>query len=372
MKTVRLYAYLRNNLGDDLMVKILLERYKNLRFYYGEDGNIRNRSLLVLPNFLDKEHIYERYGRWNHLVSILSFGSLPNAVFHHRFQKILKECIGSVYIGGSLFNSHQGESPEQRIAREKSQVSRTPYFVVGCNFNPKESRSYIDAFREFFASVAGVSFRDRASYELFQELPNAQYASDVVFNLDIRRYQGAEKNNTVLISVVDCEQKQYQVSYTEVYETAIVKICEAAILRGLTPVLMSFCKFEGDETAITRILDRTPGGIREQIRVYHYEDNIDEALSLYSRAQCVVATRFHAMILAMLFELPFFVVSYNDKVRHVLQDFQMDCYCDMDTVKDLDGENVFKRMQRFSKIDQARADSSRQFQQFEAFVNQLY
>ncbi len=370
MITIRLHAYLQNNLGDDLMVKILLERYPHCRFFF-DRNNIINPTLMTYPNFMHREKIYEKYGRINHLLNIITHNKMPHLLFTHVFGKIKSSCRCSVYIGGSLFFSFPNETPYQRIDRERKLVDPAPLFVIGCNFNPKESDEYIKCFSDFFFSLGGVSFRDQASYNVFKHLSNTQYASDVVWNLDVSKYQQHPKENTVLISVINCDSRRIDKIHALEYEKYISNICRSAVDQGITPKLMSFCKAEGDEIAIQRIWNNLPTSTRDKTHIYYYNGNIDEALDIFSRSSCVVATRFHAMILAMRFQIPFYAISYSEKTRQVMQDMEMHNYCDLESLdSDLAGV-CLKQMAIYDDVDSCVVDSGHQFRHLDLYLSQL-
>ena len=75
---------------------------------------------------------------------------------------------------------------------------------------------------------------------------------------------------------------------------------------------------EGDEDAIDHLLSLLPD--RSGVSVCCYDGNIPKLLSLLSDATYIIASRFHAMILALSFGKPVFPISYNCKSRHYLED----------------------------------------------------
>lgn len=362
MKTVKLYAYWAKNLGDDLMVYILLNRYPQYQFYcdgYGADTTFQN-----CPNFCAKETFYKKYGRLNHLLNILTLNKFN--FFNKFFQKLESRICCSVYIGGSLFIQDAQADIEKRLSYERTRMAKWPLYIIGANFGPYQTESFRIAFESYFADCAGVTFRDRKSFGLFKHLPNVNYAPDVVFNLNPACEQKA--SDSVLISVIDIEKRCSISQYSSQYDQFIAEVCIETAKRGKTPVLMSFCKYEGDEDAITRIYSKLPKAVRQATDTFFYDGNLELALQLFEQAERIVATRFHAMILALCFNKPVFSVSYNSKVKNVLDDMGIQAYCDISEVEFVNIKMIFDGMPTFPDISEYKAEAAEQFAQFERYI----
>ena len=84
-------------------------------------------------------------------------------------------------------------------------------------------------------------------------------------------------------------------------------------------VLMSFCKEQGDEIAINKILKQ----IKDcNIEKYFYDGNINEAVSIIASSSIIVGTRFHANILGILYNKTIIPIAYSDKTINVLKDMK--------------------------------------------------
>src|SRR5699024_8682160 len=101
--------------------------------------------------------------------------------------------------------------------------------------------------------------------------------------------------------------------FHEKYETSILEISKKLIKKGFKVVLMSFCQKEGDEEAITRIKNKVTN---ENITSYLYRGDLEEALSVLKSSKSVIATRFHSLILGLLFKKPVFPFIYSGKTRN--------------------------------------------------------
>jgi len=168
-------------------------------------------------------------------------------------------------------------------------------------------------------------------------LSNVRWAPDVVFNLPVTVQERHGKK--LVISVIDPDLRPYTREYAAQYRRFIADICSIAEKKGYTTVLASFCSFEGDEDEIDRIwkdLEPTVRASAERFR-YHRPDDLE---ALFADACFVLATRFHAMILALLYRIPFFCIAYNEKCSNVLNDLQMDCWCSFDDLGSVDPNTV--------------------------------
>lgn len=367
MKRIKLHAYFAENLGDDLMIHILLERFPQCVFWY--DGvSPGSDKFLRYPNFENQRPLYLKFGRINHILNILTFYRKEDFFIRHLFNRRSKKCDASVMIGGSMFMEFSDAKPEERVAREEARLNVFPRFVIGANFGPYNEDGFKQAFEGYFQRCASVSFRDIHSYNLFSNLPSVSYAPDVVFGLEQDNAAGIANDGTVVISVIDVRSRKAIAQYADQYEIFIVNFCQTCINRGKKPVLVSFCEAEGDTRGIRQILERLPATMRADIGSYEYKGNFDEALNLFQRADFVLATRFHAMILALKFGKPFFSIAYNQKIEWVMKDVRSDAYCRMEDVQVLSPEGILEKYNKPIEITKYCGNAKNHFAKFERFL----
>jgi colanic acid/amylovoran biosynthesis protein len=314
MKWIKLYGYFARNLGDDLMVQLLRQRYPDVRFY--------SETWTEVPGIVTWETLQRKHGRLNHLLNLLTRYRWKDFYMHTIRKRYDRKCSCSVYIGGSIYM--QRTALEEQLRQEERKLQNGPLFVIGANFGPSREEAFAEGFADYFCRCAGVTFRDKSSYERFRGCGNVAYAPDVVLN-----FQAApQKNNgTVLISVINLENRPDLMPWRSDYETWMAALCETCIRMGKRPVLLSHCQAEGDEAAIARILEALSPEIREKTGTLCYRGDGAEILDAYAGADRVIATRFHAMILAMCFQKPFFAIAYSEKCRHYLEDLDFGGFC---------------------------------------------
>ena len=369
---IKLYAYMQNNLGDDLMVKILLERYPNYIFYYDTDYS-KSDKFLKYENFINKNYIYQKWGRINHVLNILTFYKKKDFFFTGIFKFLSKKACCSVYIGGSLYMQFLDQDIKERVKEEEKKLEISPLFIIGANFGPYFDKEFKNYFYEYFERCGGVTFRDKVSYKLFEEIPQVSFAPDVVFNIGEEKLS---KEEIVIISVIDVTNAgkifgldRNKVNYE--YTNFIVDVCENSLRQGKIPYLVSFCETEGDENAVEKIKNMISKSNREKVKTVFYKDHIEEIVGLFQKADFVIATRFHAMILAMKLEKPYFAIAYNSKMVNVLQDVHSNAYCKIEDIGQYRTINIFEEYNNRYELSNYTKNAIKQFEQLDCFLKTI-
>ena len=309
MKKILIKAYAQLNLGDDLFIKILCERYRGTDFYlfsspeYKSLNGVKSENLKILYNdtFLKKSLF--RLGRKIRIPNIIE--DLKS-----------KEMMGVVNIGGSIFIENDFSDEDFKV-RERNLKFGKNYFVLGANFGPYKSEYYKEIYHDFFEKCHDVCFREKHSYDLFSDLENVRYGKDIVFTLK-KEYDEVE--NYTLFSVILPSARDKSIRNEAEYFNRLKQLALEIIKSGEKVKLMSFCKGERDEEAIQKLLNMIPNEYQKNIETYFYRGDMDEALEIICKAKNIVATRFHAMILGFTFEKPVFPIAYSKKMTNVLDD----------------------------------------------------
>lgn len=309
MRRVMIYAYTANNFGDDLFIHILCLRYPNTGFIlYAPKNYVRTFAHIPNLTIIPSDSLLHKLSR------------LTLRPFNRQFilrEKIARKCDAAVYIGGSLFMEVPGW--ESEVNNIKSMMrEESPFFVIGANFGPFTTQYFYDTYEMIFNKCTDICFRDKQSYELFRHLPTVRQASDVVFQLT--RTEQLESKKHIIISVIYPSIRPHLKHLDDVYFQQIARISETYVQVGYKVILCAFCKIELDEKAIKRIFSRIPRKFHPLIHTHTYETNINKTVQLFAQAKAVIATRFHAMILGLLFHKPTFPIVYSDKMTTVLED----------------------------------------------------
>ncbi len=172
MKKVLLRSYIMQNLGDDLFIKIICERYKDVKFYVHGKRKYRHIFNDVSNLHYIKDYTINKY--INLLLSILKLKGIS--------RKLLPQVDATVFLGGSIFIQYPDWKLKFNLDRYNASLFDKSY-VIGANFGPYDTDDYLEAYKDCFKNFDDVCFRDKYSKNLFPQSDNVRYASDVIFQL---------------------------------------------------------------------------------------------------------------------------------------------------------------------------------------------
>lgn len=315
MKKAYLLGYWQGNVGDDLFLKIICEKYPKTKFYISTNNEYKEYY-----KFNNLKVYVEDKGFLASLNKMMKFFKLPNI-----FSLIPLLFSNIIEIGGSIFIEDDNWKKTLRRRNLYLKYSKT-YNIIGCNFGPYKDNDFLSYYREFFNGVDDICFRDLYSYNLFKDNEKARYAPDIVFSLANKVDASSVSTNEVVISIIDLmyETRNSKLKNSvEQYELKIVEVIKDLLRDEKIPTLVSFCEHENDSNAVERILNRFDTETKKKIKVVMYED-INQILDIFSRAERVIATRYHAMILGIKFHKMISVLSYSKKIDRVIEDLKID------------------------------------------------
>ncbi|PHD75783.1 hypothetical protein COF64_11410 [Bacillus sp. AFS043905] len=313
MKKVMVYAYTNFNLGDDLFIKILCERYPNTKFILSAPSEYKTlfKKVNNISCFPSDQVIVRGI---NYIARKLKISNDIIGKF------LANNCDAAIFIGGSLFI--QSDNWKKSIEKTKSmRIKNRPFFLLGANFGPYKDKEYYLSHKEIFKEYTDICFRESASYDIFKDLSNVRMADDIIFQLNKQEVtQKQENGKNIVISVIKPSIRKHLSNYDEIYYRKIKDIVMYFTMKGYIVNLMSFCELEGDKEAIERIVNLIPEESLNMVNKHYYKLNIEETINLIKQSSFVVATRFHSMILGWLFNKPVFPIVYSDKMTNVMKD----------------------------------------------------
>ena len=302
---VFMQCYLNKNLGDDIFAKILTERYKATFFTYSQ----------VKYPLLKNVKVYQ--GKFYQVIDKIL---LNVSVGRLSLKKILgQKCDINILIGGSIFME---PSKSYNMRKYKNYIKNRflkNQYILGANFGPYKTEFFLDNYRNSFNNVKDICFRDKYSYELFKDLPNVRYAPDIVFSMDTSNIKLIE-NKTVVISIINLENKKELKKYLNNYENKIVELIKYFSELNYKIILMSFCKSEGDEDAINRIFNIVNEDYKKNISKFFYDGDIDSAIKVLANSKIIIGSRFHANILGLKLHKTIIPIAYSNKTINKLKD----------------------------------------------------
>ena len=310
MKRVYLYAYDSTNFGDDLFIRAIVRRYPEVKFLMWTNHDIKKT--------FSREKNLKIYDNNSKLMQLMGKvrGSFPA-----RYKTLQeKMCNASVYIGGSIFMEYPNW--EYTVNWWNGKAENYKCFAIGCNFGPYKTEEYKNKIETVFTKMSDVCFRDSYSYNLFKSCSIVRYAPDILFGYPMPESRIVK--NQIFVSVIDCSGKDEAHNlqeFDEFYTSQMADILTKYITNGCTIILSSFCKAEGDERSIQKILEHIHTDDKDSIIQLNYDGtNDNEILKAISESEYVIGSRFHAVIMALAAGRPVLPIIYSDKTSHVLED----------------------------------------------------
>ncbi|MGM8364865.1 polysaccharide pyruvyl transferase family protein [Virgibacillus sp. W0181] len=333
-KRILVDAYFARNLGDDLFLKVLIERYPNVTFHL----RTANKNYNIL---------FRSYKNVKIIKSLcLNVGNLTYNLFDkiHSLFLNYKNYDALVIIGGSIFMETKGweevlKKREYLPSKFKKAGKKT--YILGANFGPFKEDLYRKKYMDFFTKFDDVCFRDTYSFNLFKDPDNIRYAPDIVFNLE--KSYSQPKDNCIGFSIIDIQNRNGLKEYQDKYIEKIGDIIKKCVELGHNIKLFSFCEREGDIRAIKYLLKSLDSSYKKHIQVVNYGEDIDSFLYEFESCMSIVGIRFHSIILGLLFDQPVFPIVYSDKTFNALEDLKIESDCSfIKNIEDLEIEKVIK------------------------------
>lgn len=358
------------NLGDDLFLKILLERYPHTNFVLPA-SNIYKEIFKEYDNLkIIEDNLYKRKNLFQKIIGVIERNLFPG-IYRKKLQltsqqALLTEDIGDAFIsiGGSIFM--QPKKLPAYLDVEYYKLANnyfTKTFFIGCNFGPYNDQSYKEGYQEIFRQAADVCFREKLSYDIFSDLNNVRYSPDIVFGLNYKDQKKRDKS--VGFSIVTARNKTNKERYISKY----AELVELYQNRGYEIYLFSFCKKQGDEDVINDITDLLRS--KTNINKVFYNGNIDTFLDLYSSVEKMFCGRFHSMILSMLFNQKIYPVIYSKKMTNVLDDINYQGkVIFMEDFHKIKPDEIFTEIDlNHYEIESQKDKSNEQFKKIDLFLN---
>lgn len=370
-----LYGFYGHNVGDDAFFDMLFKRYPDVMFYVLFEKRSPDSKLSVLLKS-SYAQFFSRYPNVKFydatqpdIIKINAFGEKFNK--SNLFEKLLlKICDGVVHIGGSIYQQIGNWQLDFDIRKERK-LSGKKFFAVSNNFGPYTDNSYRDMWAGEFKKWTDICFRDKFSYKLFSDIPTVRYAPDLLFRFPIEKKESEKK---VSVSVIDtlAPFRTIEKSTAEVYENKIVELIKRFLSDGYAVSLLSFCAFEGDNTAADRILSALPEEASRNIKNVVYSNNLNEITNEIETSEYVVATRFHAMILGYIAGKRVLPICYSEKMSNVISDLSLsESIITLDKLSSLTADELIPLANTVSeeKINELSHLSAEQFAGFDKFVS---
>lgn len=359
-KRVLVCAYFAKNVGDDLFLKVLFDRYPHVNW----ELLTANRDYLDI--FKDYENVKITYSYRD-----IKIGKYHLNLFFliHKLSFGFKKYDAIVNIGGSIFM----QNPTWMVSFSKREylikkIKAERNFIIGANFGPFLDQDFMRKHRELFPTYDDICFRDSSSYNLFKDLKNVRLAPDVV--LGFQDHQIEKKEKVVGISTINLEDRPDLRKYTTSYNHKIAKLVEHYIEKGYQIRLFSFCEKEGDLKGLHKIINKVSPQYIDNINIIRYTGDLLSFLKVFKSCGRIIGSRFHSLILAMVYDQPFYPLIYSEKTSHFLTDLGFSHKgCHIRDMKHLNVTDI-SSLESFSHVKdkQVFLDANRHFDKLDAFL----
>lgn len=365
MKEIFIYAWLAGNLGDDLFVQSLCERYPTIQFCVLADKQYKER-------FSDIKNlkVYSGEEKKARIVNKIAGFIAKEGGINGFFRYLVKNSAAVVHIGGSVFTQHEDDwSSFYEADAFLAEKSKRLYQISG-NFGPYTDEKYYKAYHELFKKYRGICFRDSYSYEKFKDLPNISWAPDVIFQY---KSNIAVKKKKIVISPVELENRDGKwslVSYEKAYCRFHVEAIRQLLKEEYQVVMVSFCPGQGDGAMMQKILEGLDANERIRVRCVAYTGNRREILQEFEDAEGVIGTRFHSSILGFIHNCKVLPIIYDQKTEHVLDDMNYSLRVKLSELEHVKAGKKLEELLAMEPIDlknwERRAEE--QFQYIDKFI----
>ncbi len=294
---IMIFAYLDNNIGDDLMVKLLAESFPQHRFLL--------------------------YSRKSVIKS--SFESIDNIVIRQPELWIEDMKTASVFlsVGGSIFQAFSRPQKRYRFRRirklKKLKAHGLKIVTMGSNLGPYKGWLGAKLIEWELRLNDLVTVRDQEAVDLleaFRGIKQVVLADDLVYNLE-KSERAPEKSCGLGIAAYR-SIRPWETNFDNY--RFLARLADAYIHKtGKSVRLFAFdSEDENDLWAAHQIYQLAEE--KEGLSIVPYLGDQEGFLSSFQSCERMLAIRFHSAILADLYQIPFLPVAYSNKMQNLLTD----------------------------------------------------
>ena len=313
MNSIFVHGIYTKNVGDDLFLKILLERYPSTKMVMLAPDEYKH----LLGGYANCVVVSESDKTISSLVRICKFIHAPKNLLVYIYLFIKYRITLFLIIGGSLFIVGNSNTPSLLNGLKKMRFlfPKLKIAILGSNFGPTKTKKWCGKVAEALAVCEDVCFRDKASYELFSALPMVRWGNDIVMHAEaIKKY---EVNKSICVNIRSVDSWPTLKPYKEAYLSNTLKIVNYFIEKGYSVQLLSFCERYGDEVITDELYNLIEN--KDNVHKHYYRGNIDEIIEVISSSEFMVGTRFHAIIIGLVYGLRVLPISYSVKTENALK-----------------------------------------------------
>ncbi|MBR4078069.1 MAG: polysaccharide pyruvyl transferase family protein [Oscillospiraceae bacterium] len=291
-----LEAFFDNNFGDDLFIDTVFNRYPNAEFYAFWDT--LHPAVLKKAQVMNRLHI--RPGNC----------------------RIMEEehFDGYIMVGGDVFMNY-GNYRERIIRMEAVKKQGGFVALLGFNLYEEYCDETLESLRTIMSLADVILPRDKATVERLRKIaPEAevQCTADMAFTAT---YDTAKTDDREILGIAP--RRKYQATDDDhaAYCEAVAAIVDGwleAHPDGIARFL-AFSAGSFDDAAVSReIIALMKHGTKTEI-ITHNGD-ISVFLEQLKNCTAMLPTRFHGLVFALIFNIPFVAIAYEVKLNQLLDE----------------------------------------------------
>ena len=291
-------AYLDNNLGDDLMIKLLAGHFPRHRFYLYTNSSVVKNSFSDFKNLIIKKS--------------------------EEKQKDLDSADVYCTVGGSRFQLVSAKQKYWRLRRlsrlRKIRRNQTKIVTLGSNFGPYSGKLGVKLTEWEMRKNDLITVRDKEAegfLRQFKKVNNYHLVDDIVYNLaEIYKTQQPERSGLGISAYRSIRSPEHNYPNYK----CLAALADSYIKKtGKKVKLFAFdTEDENDLAAACHIYNLAEE--KEKIEIIPYLGCEQSFLEQFEACERMVAIRFHSAVLADIFEIPFLPVVYSNKMKNFLND----------------------------------------------------
>jgi colanic acid/amylovoran biosynthesis protein len=297
-------VYLDNNLGDDIMGETLINYLQNK----GIKCYLLANDDFTYSNFINK------------FSGVNIVGELS--------KNIIKENKIDLYIriGGSMFPHNTiKEGVFRYLTLYKYKMMKrngVKIYILGCNVGPFKSSIGVRATKGIIKLSDLITCRDKETLEFISKIKNKDYFifPDIVFSRKDLRRSVKRENDVLGISMYTgytSSLRKYNFAYSNMMINIINRYLEIK-RNGKVKLFVFDSGYNSDYPTAHRVYNNIND--KNRVRIIDYNGNIKDFMDEYNKCSVMIGTRFHSIVLSLLFNIPVLPVIYSNKTRNILND----------------------------------------------------
>ncbi|PFB83147.1 hypothetical protein CN286_04865 [Bacillus anthracis] len=287
-------AYFNNNLGDDLFLDILVDRYKNVTF-----------DFMLCDEMACK-----------------AFTNHPRVNYKSR-KEVLRNIIkydAYIFIGGSMFQEPKDWKKAWRkfdLTVSIFKLFRKSTFVLGCNFGPYKTVEYKEKYLRTFKKLTHMTVRDQYSFDLIKDKGiNITVHPDIV--LSKKCYERESKKSNILgISIINWPKNNNEKGYIDFNVNLIKELVDEN--KKIRIFAFQNTSEISDYKIINKVIKKLDNNAQKEVEVISYDGNIKSFLEKYSQCDSMITARFHSLIISLINGQTIYPVIYSEKTLNTMK-----------------------------------------------------